>query len=327
MNMKETLNSAIKGQVDNTKLITILLKLLGQEMVSGIKIIGIVLIIIIIHSVLKSITDDLENKGVSQIIFYVEYILIVTFIMTGFTEIIKMTTQSISQLVSITNLLIPILITLMITTGSVVSANMIQPILIIMTSFIGNIINMLILPVILISTVLNIVSNISDRVQINKLSKFFKSSVIWTLGIILTIFVGVLNLEGTLSSSVDGITVKTVKAATGTVIPVVGKVLGDSVDTVLGCAGILKNAVGLLGVMIIIGICAIPIIKLVILTGIYKLAGAICEPIADEKITKLLEQVGDTFKLLLGILFSVSTLFIIGITIVIKISNSSMMYR
>ena len=63
-------------------------------------------------------------------------------------------------------------------------------------------------------------------------------------GVVLTLFVGLLSIEGTLSSSVDGITAKTTKAAVSNFIPIVGKILGDAVDTVLGCAAILKNAVG-----------------------------------------------------------------------------------
>ncbi len=59
------------------------------------------------------------------------------------------------------------------------------------------------------------------RVQINKLSKYMKSSIIWSLGVILTLFVGVLSLEGTLTASVDGITAKTAKAAVSSLIPVV----------------------------------------------------------------------------------------------------------
>lgn len=90
----ELLNSAIKGEVDNSKLFSIILRLLGKEMLLAFKSIGVILVIIIIHSILKSITDDLENKGVSQIIFYVEYILIVTLIIAGFADIIKMTTRS-----------------------------------------------------------------------------------------------------------------------------------------------------------------------------------------------------------------------------------------
>ncbi len=327
INPEEVLNEAIEGNLNHSKLIGFLFKILGNEVKNAVTTVGIILVIIVIHSILKSISDGLENQGISKVIFYVEYILIVTLIMANFADIIKMAVGAISSLVDITNLLIPILITLMLTTGSIVSAGVVQPILLFAVSFIGNIINSLIVPILMISTVLSIISNISDKVQIGKLSKFFKSSVVWTLGVLLTLFVGILSLEGSLSSSVDGITAKTVKAATSTVIPVVGKVLGDSVDTVLGCAGILKNACGVLGVVIIIAICAMPIIKLTILTAVYKLAGAAVEPIADEKIVKLLEQMGDTFKILLAILFSVSTLLIIGITIVIKISNSSMMYR
>ena len=106
-----------------------------------------------------------------------------------------------------------------------------------------------------------------------------------------------------------------------------GKILGDSVDSVLGCGLVLKNALGVVGVIIIIGICVAPIIKLAILTIMYNISSAIIEPLADEKIVKLLEEFGDIFKLLLGILCSVSVLLIVGTTIVIKISNSGMMYR
>ncbi len=136
-----------------------------------------------------------------------------------------------------------------------------------------------------------------------------------------------LSLEGTLSSGVDGLTAKTAKAAISNIIPVVGKVLGDSIDTVIGCASILKNAVGIVGVIIIIGICAAPIIKLAILTIIYHLGAALCQPIADIKIVKLLEQMGGTFKILLAITCSVSVMLIVGVTLVMKISNSSLMYR
>lgn len=103
--------------------------------------------------------------------------------------------------------------------------------------------------------------------------------------------------------------------------------MGDSVDSVLGCGLVLKNALGVVGVIIIIGICAVPVIKLAILSVMYNVSSAIIEPLADEKIVKLLEEFGDIFKLLLAILCSVSVLLIVGTTLVIKISNSGMMYR
>ena len=110
-------------------------------------------------------------------------------------------------------------------------------------------------------------------------------------------------------------------------IPVVGKILGDTVDSVLGCGLILKNAIGIVGVIVIIGICILPVIKLATLSIMYSIASAIIEPLADSKIVKLLNEMSGIFKLLLAILCSVSVLLIIGTTLVIKISNSGMMYR
>lgn len=186
--------------------------------------------------------------------------------------------------------LIPILITLMMTTGSITSAGIVQPVLLFLINFIGNMITNVLLPLILVGTALGIISKISDRIQISKLSKYFQSTTIWILGIALTLFVGILSLEGSLTSSVDGITAKTAKAAVSNFIPVVGKILGDAVDTVIGCSNILKNAVGIVGVIVVIGICIVPIIKLAILMATYYLASAICEPIADEKIISLLRS-------------------------------------
>lgn len=285
------------------------------------------MIIIVVHSILKTISDGLDNKGISQITYYVEYILIVTLIMANFTSIIELTKDTIENLIGFMNTLIPILITLMITTGSITTANVVQPIILFAITFIGNTISSVILPLLLASTVLGIVSNISDKVQINKLSKCFKSSIVWILGIVLTVFVGFLSIEGTLTSSVDGLTAKTAKAAVSNFIPVVGKILGDAVDTVIGCSTVLKNAIGVVGIIVVIGICILPIIRLSILTISYYLTSAVCEIIADEKIVKLLEQMAGSFKILLAILFSVSTMLLIGITLVIQISNSGLMYR
>lgn len=327
LNVDNLLTSAIKGEIDDNTIFQSVLNIFGKEVKDTLKILVSILIIILIHSIFKSVSENLENKGISQITYYVQYILIVTLMMSNFTEIISMARDTIQNLVGFMNTLTPILITLMITTGSIISANVVQPLILFAISFIGNIISNIILPIVLISTILGIISQLSSKIQIDKLSKFFNSSVIWVLGIVLTIFVGMLSLEGTLSSGVDGLTVKTTKAAISNFIPVVGKVLGDSIDTVMGCASILKNAVGIVGVVVVIGIIVVPIIKLATLTIMYHLTAALCQPIADEKIVKLLEKMGGTFKLLLALTFAVSVMLIIGITLVIKISNSGLMYH
>ena len=326
MNVREILNSAILGDIDNKGFLSKILKLLGSNSKDALKTAISILVIILMHSILKAFAEDLNNSEVSKIIYYVQYILIVTIITNSFSDIFSSILDTIKNLTGFSNLLIPLLVTLMTYTGSITTSSIVQPILLFLIQFIGKVIQDLVMPVVSIIVVISIVSKISERVQIEKISKFMKSSVVWFLGVI-TCFVGVLSLEGTLTASVDGITAKTAKAAVSSLIPVVGKILGDGVDTVLGCGVVLKNAVGLLGVIVIIGICAMPIIKLATFSIMYSLLSAVAQPIADGKIVKLLDEFGGVFKLLLAILFSVSFLLIIGITLVVKISNSGMMYR
>ncbi|MBR3002098.1 MAG: stage III sporulation protein AE [Clostridia bacterium] len=325
--VNQIFETAIKGQVDNKTLLNRLVNLFGKEIKSTLGAISSILAIIVIHSILKSISESLENDNISKLIYYVQYILIATIVMANFSEIIKLTKDSITNMIGFINMLVPILTSLMLFTGSITTTSMLEPTIIFAVNLMGNIIQDIILPIVLVMASFSIISKLSDKVQIDKLAKFLKSSVVWFLGIILTIFVSVISLEGTLSSSVDGVTAKTTKAVVSSAIPIVGKILGDAVDSILGCGIILKNAVGIVGVVIIIGICVVPILKLAMLSITYKALAGVCQPIADTKILQLLEQIGDIFKILLAILSSVAVLTIIGITLVIKISNSGMMYR
>lgn len=84
---------------------------------------------------------------------------------------------------------------------------------------------------------------------------------------------------------------------------------------------------GIIGIIIVISICALPIIKLIILSLIYNFSAALCEPIADKKIVNIIEQMASTYQLLLAILFFVALLFIVGIAMMLKISNVGLMYQ
>lgn len=327
LDIQDVLTQSLSGEIDNGVLYKGVLKILGKEVVASITMLGSILIIIVIHSILKSIGENLGNDSTAKIAYFVEYILIITILISNFATIITSIQNTISNLVGFMNTLVPILISLIVATGQVASGTVLQPILIFAVVFIGNIINLIVLPIITVSMVLTIASNLSEKVQIGNLAKFFKSSVTWLLGFVITIFVGLLSLEGTITSSVDGITIKGIKSVASTFIPVVGKALGDSVDTVLGATSLIKNSVGFVGIIIILGICISPIIKLTVLSVMYSLAGAISEPLADKKIVDVITQMAGVFKILLGVVFFIAVLLIIGIALTLKISNASLMYR
>ena len=269
--IKSIFESAIKGEIDNKTILSKIVGIFGKELKDIVGILGSILAIVVIHSILKSISDDLENENISKLIYYVQYILIATIIMTNFASIISMVKEATINMVGFINLLVPLLTSLMLFTGSITTTSMLEPALVFTINLVGNFIQNILIPIVLVIASFSIISKVSDKIQIDKLTKFMKSGVVWSLGIALTIFVGILSLEGNLSSSVDGVTAKTTKAVVSSAIPIVGKILGDAVDSVLGCGIILKNAVGIVGVVIIVTICIVPILKLTVMTVCYKL--------------------------------------------------------
>ena len=221
LNIKNLFNSSVSGKIDNKSIFEKLINPLKSEFTDVLKIFINILIIVLLHSLLKSLTDGLENCNVSQIVYYAQYILIVTIIMASFSDILNSITTTINNMVGFTKSLVPLLITLMIYTGNITTSSVLEPILLFIIELIANMIKMIIIPVISLITALIIVSKISERVQIQKISKFMKSSIAWTLGIVLTVFIGVVSLEGSLTSAIDGVTAKTAKAAVSSLIPVV----------------------------------------------------------------------------------------------------------
>lgn len=321
LDLNSVFESGIQGKLNIAGFGGIIVKLLGEEVKTGISGIVAILLVIIIHSILKTIVENLSNSNTGQVAYFVEYLAIVSLITVNFADILLITKNAVNEIINYMRLFVPILLALMMTSGGIVSSSGLGAIIIFFMNLIGTIISAFLIPIIMCSTILGIVNSFSNKTQIASLSKFMKSAVLWILGILLTLFVCSLTLQGNLSQSVDGVTSKTAKAALSTFIPFVGKIMGDTIETVIGCANILKNTFGVIGIIIILGIAILPIIKITIMWFLLKLTSCLCETIADSKIVKLLVEVSDSYKMLFGILVSCSMMFIIGITIVLKITN------
>ena len=194
----ELITSGLKGDIDLSFFQKIVTVALGDEMIVAIRLMITVLIVIVINSICKAILENLGNEETTKIVYTLQYLMVVILVSTSLVSILKITGEAIDKLVNFMNLLVPLFTTLVLATGSIATTNMAQPILLFIINFIGNFSNNFLIPILLISCVLSIISNISERVQITGMAKFLRSSIVWCLGIILTIFTSVISLEGTL---------------------------------------------------------------------------------------------------------------------------------
>ena len=317
-NISDFSNDLISGRgIGYNKIFQNIISLLGKEIFISLKSAILILIIILLMAILNGIN---ENSQILNIVYLVCFIAIASITIGNFTQIISMFKNTSDILSKIVQIVSPFLIAILIGTGAITRTGLIQPLILFMASLIGFIITYIIIPCISVSVALNVISSMSDNFKFNELSKMFSKCAIWIIGIVLTLFLGILSLETTLSASVDSLTVNVTQAAFSNFIPVVGKFFSDSLETVIGTSKIIGKAGGVVGIVSMVVISSVPIIKIASVCIVYYLLAAISEIVCkEEKIKKYIKGFGDVYKTLLGILIGINILFIISIGIIINL--------
>lgn len=301
---------------DGTRLLKAAGAYLFKEVLASFTIIGQLIIIAIICALLNNLQGAFSNEKVAHIAYFACYGVMIILIARGFYIGVELTQQVIKTTTNFMTALMPVLIMLLASVGSVSQALIMDPIVMGLCTFGTYLYSTIIIPVVCMSFVLSFVNNISSDYNIGNLTNLVKKSALWVQGIFLTIFVGLLTIRGIAGSSLDIVTTKTAKFAMESFIPVVGKSLSDAFATVTGYTLLLKNSISLLGTVILICIILLPIIKIFALGFMYKLTSAFLQPITDKKVTSIIDSAGGSLMLLGSCIICVSVMFFILISMV-----------
>jgi len=326
---KNSLYDFIKGNNEFSikNLLTGGLEYLLHEVILNGKLLGSLLLLTLFSVLLQTMHTAFEKTSVSKIAYFVVYIVLIFIALNSFYLAVSYAKEAISMMSSFMNALIPLVLGLMATFGSAISVSFFNPITIFLINAIGILVSNFIMPLLFISALLIIVSSLNENHKVTHLADLFRSIAIGTLGIFLTIFIGVLSVQGAASAIQDGVAMKTAKFVTGNFIPVVGRTLTDAADTVLSASLLLKNAVGIVGVAIVIFIAIFPAIKIFAIALIYKIAAAVLQPIADGPIITSLNTISKYIVYILGCLLAVSLMFFLSIVIIVTASNITLLLR
>ncbi len=323
------INNAARGnfKFDLNGIINRVLMMLFKEIYINISILIKLMVLIVLCAVLRNLQTAFLSNSVGELAFYICYIVLVSILLVSFSETVKSAFEIIDAMVNFMYASIPVLITLMISSGNITSGGVLQPILLSIVQICATIIKNVFIPLIILSTVISVVSNVSEKVQVSRLAGVLKSITGWSLGIILTVFIAVVSLQGSMGAVVDGVTSKIAKFAIGVFIPVAGKYLADAADAVVGCTLLIKNAVGIAIMIGIIVICILPILKMLAIIILYRMTCVLMEPLGESRIIKCISDVAGSITFLMGILASVAFMFLITVTALITASNLSAMVR
>ena len=165
------------------------------------------------------------------------------------------------------------------------------------------------------------VGSINDNINISGITATVRNVVIWTLGFLLTVFVGLLTLKGLVAGSADTVATKTTKFLLGSFVPVVGGALSEAYNSVQGCMGVIRSTVGSLGIIVCF-LTFVPILlTILLLMGALHLSAGISELMSVEKVGSILKAGVSALSLIFGIILMFALLLIISVTILLMIST------
>ena len=328
IDIKDTIVNMIKGKkiLDVRTIITGFSKMFFKEILSNLALISQALIITIACSILTNLQTTFEKDTIAQLAHYTCYIILSMLLTNSFMLALDLGRKTVMQMVDFMQIILPMLLTLLAAVGGPNTKLLFHPMVIGVVNIIGSLVKDFVFPLILFSFIIGIISNISQKIQFSQLSNLILQVIIVVVSASFTVFIGIITMYG-MGTKVDGITIRTAKFAVDNFIPIIGKFLSDAVETVVGCSAILKNGIGMIGLVALFFICITPAVKIMVLLFVYKVIAALIQPIASLNITNCFNEVGKALLLVLVGILSVATMFFITITIIVEAGNSTLMFR
>lgn len=261
-----------------------ILRFLFLEVMENGKLLGTLLMLTIFSRLLQTVHEAFDKSTVSKIAYFVVYIVLIYIVLSSFHLVFSYARDTVTMMSDFMIALLPLMLGLLASFGQVITVSFFHPVIIFMIHVSGLLITKLIFPLLYLSALLLIIGQLNEKFPLTHLADLFKTISIGTLVIFLSLFLGIISIQGTASAVQDGVALKTTKFITGNFIPVVGRTFTDAADTVLSTLLLMKNTIGLVGLVILLFIAVFPAIKILVISFIYKLSAALLQPLGDNPV-------------------------------------------
>ncbi|MFT9117053.1 MAG: stage III sporulation protein AE [Sporolactobacillus sp.] len=298
-----------------------------NELIVSSQLLGTLILLSVFATVLQAIQTAFDQKTVSKVAEFVVMLALLILLLNSFDVAIDYTKSTVDQMGQFLLALLPLIFGLTAATGGISSVAFFHPLVIFLVNTSGWLVSLFIMPLLFLSALLAIVSTLSDNYKLTRLSKLMQTVALFTMAAFFAVFLGVMSVQGVAVSLSDGLLVKSAKFFTANFLPVVGRMFTEAADTVLGASVLLKNTIGIAGLLILFCITAFPLLKVLSLAFIYNVASAILQPLGGGPVIECLGIMAKCMFYLFAALSVVSLMFFLALTIIITSGNMAMMMR
>ncbi len=271
--------------------------------------------IAVIAAVFTNFSYAFQSTQIAETGFYVAYLLLFSVLTASFIAAANLATNTISSILEFMKALVPAYFLSVAFVSSAGTSMVFYQVALFLITFVDILLLRVIIPLINIYLVIAMANNLSKDDMLSKLTDLISTVISWSLKTLLGLVIGFNAIQGLILPVADSIKRSALTKIAGA-IPGVGGVFGSVAESVIGAGVLLKNAIGVAGVIVIITICMVPIMKLAVTTLIYRVSGAAVQPISDKRMLKCISASADASLLLLQTVLTSAILFLLTITIV-----------
>ncbi len=237
------------------------------------------------------------------------------------------TRETITAMTDRMDKLLPMLLTLLTALGGSASSAFLHPMVVAASGSMVFLAREVILRLVMCTCAVTAINHLSDRAHLTRLAQLLRGAVCWLLGVSFTVFLGAMSLQGVCSASIDGVVIRAAKYAVDNFVPVVGGMFSDTMDTLVGCTLIVKNALGVAAVMVLLDAVLGPLARTLAAVFLMKLSAALLEPVADAQIVHAIGDFSRTIVLFLITMLCVGTMYFLLIVQLLLVGNLTVMLR
>ncbi len=313
------------GEVDVTGLIKTLGDGVVKELFGFLPVFLSIILISVLSSTLGTFSSKIAQNATESIVRFVCLAGIVVLLLTVILGAVDSVKNTVGLFGEFINVAFPILITLLSVIGGGSAVGVFSPYVGILSTFILNFVQTVIIPAFLACLTLSIVGYLTKSIKLTGIRKFIKSASEYGLGAIFGLFCTILGAQSIVSSSFNAISIKTTKFALSSYVPILGGYLSDGFDVVIAGSILIKNALGLTGVVIILLIILLPLIKLIVLSLALKLTSGIVESFSSNGISEMLNSISSSIKILISVLLGIAFITFFTLLLMIYTFNAGVL--
>lgn len=278
-------------------------------------------------ALLVTVLESVDPTGVGKTARYAGLLGVLAFLVVDLKQHVSLVSETVSRMAEWMQALFPLLVTLLAAVGGTASSAFYQPAVMAAAGTMTTLVEHVTMPLAVCVAVLTMVGGVSDSLRVTRMCRLFRQAANWTLGLGFTVFIGVMTVQGLGAAALDGVSIRTAKYAMDRFIPIVGGMFADTVDTLVGCSLVIQNGLGILGLLILLGILALPLIRLVMTLFLYRASAALLQPMGESPLCRAIGEYAEVFSLLFIIELSVGAMFLLLAAQVVGVGNVTVMLR